>query len=228
MDRLDLPVVQDTALDGHVQEQGAARRARLLRRGLRLEYASLGWNLVEGVVAIAAGLAAGSVALVGFGVDSFVESASAGVIVWRIFAERRSADPARVQSIERLSQKLVAASLALLGVYVLYGSVAALITQERPDASLPGVVLAVASLSIMWWLSRSIRRVGEQLHSHSIEADSAQTMACWWMSLSLLIGLGLNMLFGWWWADPLAGIAIAGFVLREGWNAWRGKECCAI
>lgn len=226
MRRLDLTVVEQPA--PIVAHEDATQRARLLRRGLRLEYASLGWNLVEGIIAITAGLAAGSVALVGFGVDSFVESTSASVVIWRIFAERRNNDPARVQSVERLAQKLVAASLALLGIYVLYGSVTALALQERPDTSLPGILLAAASLSVMWWLARSIRKVGQQLHSHSIEADSTQTLACWWMSLSLLIGLGLNMLFGWWWADPLAGIAISGFVFREGWNAWRGKDCCSI
>jgi cation diffusion facilitator family transporter len=225
MRRLDLPVVEQAA---PVAAQPGNGRAALLRRGLRLEYLSVGWNLVEGAVAIAAGLAAGSVALVGFGVDSFVESTSASVIIWRIFAERRSADPGRVESIERLAQKLVAASLALLGIYILYESASSLIQREQPDASLPGIILAIASLCVMWWLARSIRKVGEQLHSHSIEADSTQTLACWWMSLFLLAGLGLNMLFGWWWADPLAGVAISGFVFREGWNTWRGKDCCAL
>ena len=225
MRRLEVPIVEQAI---PVAALVPPNRAALLRRGLRLEYVSVGWNLVEGAVAIAAGLAAGSVALVGFGVDSFVESTSASLIIWRIFAERRNADSARVESIERLAQKLVALSLALLGIYILYESVTALALQEEPDASLPGVVLAIASLSVMWWLARSIRRVGEQLHSHSIEADSTQTLACWWMSLFLLVGLGLNMLFGWWWADPLAGIGIAGFVFREGWNSWRGKDCCAL
>lgn len=225
MRSIQLPVVENPA---YQESDPADNRRRLLGRGLRLEFISLGWNAIEGVVAVAAGIAAGSVALVGFGVDSFVESSSAGVIVWRILAERRSRSLARVQSVERISQKLVAASLILLGIYVLYGSITALAWQERPDASLPGVILAALSLTVMWWLARSIRKVGQQLHSHSIEADSAQTLACWWMSLSLLVGLGLNLLFGWWWADPVAGIVISGVVLREGWNAWQGKDCCGL
>ena len=225
MRSLELPVVQNPA---RVTPHSEDDRRRLLNKGLRLEFISLGWNVVEGVVAVAAGLAAGSVALIGFGVDSFVESSSAGVIVWRILAERRNSDPLRVQSVERISQRLVAASLVLLTVYVLYESVTALVFAERPDASVPGVILASLSLIVMWWLARSIRNVGRELHSHSIEADSSQTLACWWMSLSLLVGLGLNLLFGWWWADPIAGIAISGVVLREGWNAWQGKDCCGL
>ncbi len=225
MRSLELPVIGGQSV---TVADAEADRQRLLRRGLRLEFISLGWNAVEGIVAVAAGLAAGSIALVGFGVDSFVESSSAGVIVWRILAERRSSSAARIQSVERTSQKLVAASLFLLGLYVLYGSVSALVQQERPDPSIPGVILAAVSLAVMWWLARSIRNVGRQLHSHSIEADSAQTLACWWMSLSLLIGLGLNLLFGWWWADPIAGIAISAVVFREGWNAMKGKDCCGL
>ncbi|MFP6570812.1 MAG: cation transporter [Dehalococcoidia bacterium] len=222
---IELPVVEDAA---HLDVSPAGDRQQLLGRGLRLEFVSIGWNLVEGVVAIAAGIAAGSVALVGFGVDSFVESSSAAVIVWRIFAEMRNNSAARVQSVERISQRLVATSLVLLGIYVMYESVTALAWQERPDASLPGVIIAALSLTVMWWLARSIRSVGQQLHSHSIESDSAQTLACWWMSLSLLVGLTLNLLFGWWWADPAAGIVISIVVFREGWNSWQGKECCGL
>lgn len=225
MRSLDLPIADSVA---EPVEHPRLDRPALLRRGLRLEYLSLGWNLVEGTVAIIAGLIAGSVALVGFGVDSFVESSSAAVIVWRIVSETKNRDAAKIYSIERLAQKLVAISLVLFSVYLLYESISALALQERPDVSLTGIVLAVLSLSVMWWLARSIRKVGQQLHSHAIEADSSQTMACWWMSLSLLIGLGLNALFGWWWADPLAGVAIGGFMLREAWNSWRGKDCCGI
>ncbi len=204
-------------------------RATLLRRGLRLEYISLGWNLIEGAVAVVAGLIAGSVALIGFGVDSFVESSSAAVIVWRIVAENRNRkDSARIYLIERRAQRFVAISLLAFSIYLLYESGSALALQERPDVSLTGIVLAVLSLSVMWWLARSIRNVGKQLHSHAIEADSSQTLACWWMSLSLLVGLGLNALFGWWWADPLAGIVISGLMLREARSAWQGKDCCGI
>ena len=222
---IELLIVENAALLDVTQSDD---RPSLLRRGLRLEFLSIGWNLIEGVVAIAAGIAAGSAALVGFGVDSFVESSSAAVIVWRVLAELRNGDRTRVQSVERIAQRLVATSLALLGIYVMYESVTALVWQEKPDASLPGMIIAALSLTVMWWLARSIQRVGQQLHSHSIESDSAQTLACWWMSLSLLVGLTLNLLFGWWWADPAAGIVISIVVFREGWNSWRGKECCGL
>ena len=226
MRNLELPILGDLD-DQH--SHNAIDRPALLRRGLRLEYLSIGWNLVEGSVAIAAGLVAGSVALIGFGVDSFVESSSAAVIIWRIVSENRNDnDPARINVIERRAQRLVGASLFIFGIYLLFESVSAIIFREQPDPSPTGIVLAVFSLSVMWWLARSIRRVGEELHSHAIEADSTQTLACWWMSLSLLIGLGLNAVFGWWWADPLAGIAISGLMLREAKQVWSGKDCCGL
>ena len=226
MRNLELPILGDLD-DQH--SHNAIDRPALLLRGLRLEYLSIGWNLVEGSVAIAAGLVAGSVALIGFGVDSFVESSSAAVIIWRIVSENRNDnDPARINVIERRAQRLVGASLFIFGIYLLFESVSAIIFREQPDPSTTGIVLAVLSLSVMWWLARSIRRVGEELHSHAIEADSTQTLACWWMSLSLLIGLGLNAVFGWWWADPLAGIAISGLMLREAKQAWSGKDCCGL
>ena len=226
MRNIELPILGD--LD-HQHADNAIGRPALLRRGLRLEYLSIGWNLVEGSVAIAAGLVAGSVALIGFGVDSFVETSSAAVIVWRIVSENRNEnDPARIKLIERRAQRLVGASLFIFGIYLLFESVSAIIFREQPDPSPTGIVLALLSLSVMWWLARSIRRVGEELHSHAIEADSTQTLACWWMSLSLLIGLGLNVVFGWWWADPLAGIAISGLMLRESKQVWNGKDCCGL
>ena len=230
MRSLELPVVEDTH-HHHPDEHSydPVDRPALLRRGLRLEYISLGWNLVEGGVAIAAGIIAGSVALVGFGVDSFVESTSAAVIIWRILAETRNrAEPDKIFAIERRAQKFVALSLAVFGLYLLFESGSAIALKERPEVSHTGIVLAVLSLGVMWWLARSIRRVGQDLHSHAIEADSTQTLACWWMSLSLLVGLGLNALFGWWWTDPLAGIAISGLMLREAKETWMGKDCCGI
>jgi len=225
---LDLQVIEGET-ESHDHGRSGVDRPALLKRGLRLEYTSLGWNLVEGAVAIFAGIVAGSVALIGFGADSFVESSSAAVIVWRIVSEQRNgADPQRIARIERRAQILVALSLALFGLFLLFESASALINQERPEVSHTGIVLAVLSLGVMWWLARSIRRVGQQLHSHAIEADSTQTLACWWMSLSLLVGLGLNAVFGWWWADPIAGVAISGLMLREAREAWAGKDCCGI
>lgn len=230
MRSLELPVVE-VSNDHQADEHGHSPvdRPALLRRGLRLEYISLSWNLIEGAVAIVAGIIAGSVALIGFGVDSFVESTSAAVIIWRILAETRNrAEPEKVFAIERWAQRFVALSLTVFGIYLLFESSSAIVFKEQPEVSHTGIVLAVLSLGVMWWLARSIRRVGQELHSHAIEADSTQTLACWWMSVSLLVGLGLNALFGWWWADPIAGIVISGLMFREAKGTWAGKDCCGI
>ena len=226
MRSLELTMID--AMDARDENHGIDRGV-LLKRGFRLENISLGWNLIEGTVAVIAGVIAGSVALIGFGVDSFVESSSAAVIIWRILSESRNkTNPEKIYLIERRAQRLVGLSLLAFAIYILFESGSALVLQERPEVSHTGIILAVLSLAVMWWLARSIRRVGQQLHSHAIEADSSQTLACWWMSLSLLVGLGLNALFGWWWADPLAGIAISALMLREAKSVWSGKDCCGI
>ena len=226
MRSLELTMIDAT--DARDENHGIDRGV-LLKRGFRLENISLGWKLIEVTVAVIAGVIAGSVALIGFGVDSFVESSSAAVIIWRILSESRNkTNPEKIYLIERRAQRLVGLSLLAFAIYILFQSGSALVLQERPEVSHTGIILAVLSLAVMWWLARSIRRVGQQLHSHAIEADSSQTLACWWMSLSLLVGLGLNALFGWWWADPLAGIAISALMLREAKSVWSGKDCCGI
>ena len=226
MRSLELTMIDAT--DARDENHGIDRGV-LLKRGFRLENISLGWNLIEGTVAVIAGVIAGSVALIGFGVDSFVESSSAAVIIWRILSESRNkTNPEKIYLIERRAQRLVGLSLLAFAIYILFESGSALVLQERPEVSHTGIILAVLSLAVMWWLARSIRRVGQQLHSHAIEADSSQTLACRWMSLSLLVGLGVNALFGWWWADPLAGIAISALMLREAKSVWSGKDCCGI
>ncbi len=202
----------------------ADRRGVLLRRALRLEYLTVGWNLVEGVVAIAAALAAGSVALMGFGIDSFVESASGSVLIWRLLAERRANDHERVEQVERRAQKLVAASLALLAAYIAFDAVTSLAAGERPEASAVGIALAIASLAVMWWLARQKRRVGIALGSRAMTADALQTDACFWLSVFLLVGIGANALFGAWWADPVAALAMTVFIAREAIEAWRGED----
>ena len=226
MRSLELTMIDAT--DARDENHGIDRGV-LLKRGFRLENISLGWNLIAGTGAVIAGVIAGSVALIGFGVDSFVESSSAAVIIWRILSESRNkTNPEKIYLIERRAQRLVGLSLLAFAIYILFQSGSALVLQERPEVSHTGIILAVLSLAVMWWLARSIRRVGQQLHSHAIEADSSQTLAWWWMSLSLLVGLGLNALFGWWWADPLAGIAISALMLREAKSVWSGKDCCGI
>lgn len=202
----------------------AAERPVFLRRALRLEYVTVGWNIVEGVVAIAAALASGSVALLGFGIDSFVESASGSVLIWRLHAERRATDEERVEQVERRAQKLVAGSLILLAAYIAWVSITSLLGNERPEPSLVGIVLAICSLAVMWWLARAKRRVGIALGSRAMTADAFQTDACFWLSLSLLVGIGANALFGFWWADQLAGLAMTFLIGREALGAWRGED----
>ena len=199
-------------------------RPSLLRRALRLEYLTVGWNLVEGVVAIAAALASGSVALLGFGIDSFVESASGSVLIWRLLAEGRATDAERIEQVEHRAQKLVALSLLLLAAYIAWDSVASLVANERPQPSAVGMALAVASLVVMWWLARQKRRVGVALGSRAMTADAFQTDACFWLSAFLLVGIGANALLGAWWADPLAALGMTFFIAREALEAWRGED----
>lgn len=203
-----------------------ADRPSLLRRALRLEYVTVGWNVVEGIVAIAAGLAAGSVALIGFGIDSFVESASGSVLIWRLLAERNAneGDEERIEHVERRAQKLVAGSLILLAVYIAWDSITSLLAGDRPQASVVGIGLAVASLLVMWWLARAKRRVGIALGSKAMTADAFQTDACFYLSLFLLVGIGANAVLGWWWADPVAALAMTVFIGREALEAWRGED----
>lgn len=203
----------------------AGTRAQLLARGLRLEYLTVGWNIVEGLVAVAAALAAGSVALLGFGIDSFVETASGLILVWRLHAERRAVDHERIEDVERRAQRLVAASLVALAVYIVFDAVTTLLAGDRPDASLVGVGLAAVSLAVMWWLARAKRRTAIALGSRAMQADAFQTTACWWLSLTVLAGVGLNTAFGLWWADPVAALIIPVFLLREAREAWDGEEC---
>ncbi len=206
-------------------ETAIADRTRLLARGLRLEYLTVGWNVVEGLVAITAALAAGSVALLGFGIDSFVECASGLVLVWRLHAERRAIDLEAIERIERRAQRLVAASLIALSAYIAYDAVTTLVAGERPEASPVGVGLAALSLGVMWWLAGAKRRTAAALGSRAMQADAFQTTACWWLSLAVLAGVGLNTLFGLWWADPLAALVIPVFLVREAREAWAGIEC---
>ena len=202
----------------------ATLRPHLLVRALRLEYLTVGWNVIEGVVAIAAALAAGSVALMGFGIDSFVESASGSILIWRLLAERRATDEERIEQVERRARKLVAGSLVLLAAYIAWDSITSILAGDRPQPSLVGILLAIASLSVMWWLARQKRSVGSALGSRAMTADAFQTDACFWLSLFLLVGIGANALFGLWWADPLAALGMTVFIGREALEAWRGEE----
>ncbi|MCC6521175.1 MAG: cation transporter [Polyangiaceae bacterium] len=203
------------------------RRPESVRRALRFEYLTVGWNVVEGVVAVTAALVAGSVAILGFGIDSFVECASALVMVWRLRRERdRRMSQRRLEAVEHRARRLVAGSLFLLAGYVTFDAAETLWTADRPAFSLVGVVLLTASIAVMPWLARAKRRVARELDSEAMQADAFQTTACWWLSVAALVGLGLNGLVGWWWADPVAALVIAALIVREGREAWNGKDCC--
>ena len=203
-----------------------ASRARTLSHALRLEYLTVGWNIVEGVIAVAAALAAGSVALLAFGIDSFVECASGAVLIWRLRAERRTTDAAAVERLDRRAHQLVGASLFALAAWVVFDASKALYTQERPEGSVVGLVLLVVSIGAMYWLARAKRRAAAALKSRALEADSFQTSACFWLSIIGLGGVGLNAAFGLWWADPVAALGIAVMLVKEGRQGLRGESCC--
>lgn len=193
-------------------------RARLGRRAQLLAGASVAYNVVEAVVAVAAGLAAGSVALIGFGLDSVVEVSSGLIILWQF----RSRLP---ESRERQALRLMALAFFALAGYIGVESVRALFSGADPDASPVGIGLAIASLLVMPFLSWAQRRTGRALGSRAVVADSTQTLLCTYLSAVLLLGLVLNATLGWGWADPVAGLLIAAVAVREGREAWRGEGC---
>lgn len=195
--------------------------AGLRRRGLLLEYLTIGWNIVEAVIAIAAGLAAGSIALVGFGFDSTIEVAAASIVIWQFRAEiRGGVDEHR----EQRALRLIAVTFFVLAGYVVFEAGRTLVTREAPDASTVGIVLAGVSLVVMPALGWFKRRTALDMGSQTLLADSAETFLCAWLSGILLGGLVLNATLGWWWADPIAALGIAYLALREGLEAWRGDD----
>ena len=201
------------------EELAHAERARLSRRAQLFAGLSVAYNGVEAVVALVAGAAASSAALIGFGLDSIVEVSSGLVILWQFRGGLG-------QTRERQAQRAIALSFLALGAYVAVDSSRALLSGAEPDTSVVGIVLAAVSLAVMPFLSLAQRRTGRALHSSSVVSDSAQTMLCSWLSAVLLVGLLLNALLGWGWADPLAGLVIAGVAVKEGVDAWRGQRCC--
>jgi divalent metal cation (Fe/Co/Zn/Cd) transporter len=195
-------------------------RTRLGRRAQFLAGASVAYNVVEAVIAVTAGIVAGSVALIGFGLDSVVEVSSGLIILWQ-FRHRLP------ESRERQALRLMAFSFFGLAAYVSFESVRALFSGGEPEASPVGIGLAIASLIIMPFLSWAQRRTGRALGSNAVVADSTQTLLCTYLSAVLLVGLVLNATLGWGWADPIAGLVIAAVAVREGVEAWKGEGCCA-
>ncbi|HEY0711329.1 MAG TPA: cation transporter [Polyangia bacterium] len=203
-------------------------RPELLAHALRLEYLTVGWNIIEGGIAVTAALAASSVALFGFGIDSFVESASGSVLIWRLLAERSARSHSEIEKLDRRAHKLVAFSLFALAAWVMFDGVQALVMKDRPETSVIGIVLTSVSAAVMMWLARAKRRAARALGSRAMEADSFQTTACWWLSIITLAGVTLNATLGWWWADPVAGLGMTLLLLKEGREAWKGEDdCCA-
>ena len=188
-----------------------------LRDGRRLEYLTVSWNSLEAIAAILAGLAAGSVALIGFGFDSVIEVSSGAIILWRLFSGAHR---------ERLALKLIGGSLLALAAYVAFDAIKSLWFLETPDVSSVGIIIAALSLIVMPLLARAKRRVAVKLNSGAMQADSRQTDICAYLSAILLIGLALNWLVGWWWADPIAALVMVPIIIKEGIGALRGETCC--
>jgi divalent metal cation (Fe/Co/Zn/Cd) transporter len=211
----------------HAAALAAEGRTERLAHALRLEYLTVAWNLVEGTVAVIAAHLAGSVALFGFGIDSFVEMASGFVLLWRLRAESRHMDLEAVTRLDRRARRRVGASLFGLAAWVGFEAVQSLVTGERPRPSMIGIGLTVVSMTLMLWLARAKRLSAAALHSHALETDAVQTTACFWLSVIVLCGVGLNTFFGWWWADPLAALGMTVFLVKEGREAWKGEtHCC--
>jgi divalent metal cation (Fe/Co/Zn/Cd) transporter len=206
-----------------MSETAASDRMVFLGRGRRLEYFTVGWNAIEGVVAVVSGATAGSIALVGFGLDSFIEVTSGMTLLWRM---RVDADVHRRELNERRALRIVGACFLLLAAYVAYESASNLWSKTPSEHSVPGIILACVSLIVMPLLSTAKRRVGHALGSAAMHADAKQTEFCTYLSAILLLGLLLNATLGLWWADPVAGLVMVPIIAREGIQGLRAKTCC--
>ena len=193
-----------------------ARKERLHRRGLLLEWSTVAWNVIEAVVAIGVGLFVGSVALIGFGVDSGIEVISAVALLWRLYKAGPSAK--EHGSAERTALYLVAVTFFLLAAYITYEAIGALLSGEGPEVSTVALVLSVVSILIMPTLAYLKGRTGREMGSRALVADSVETWVCAYLSVALLAAVGLNAAFGWWWADPIGALAMLPVILWQGWE----------
>ncbi|MEP6850496.1 MAG: cation transporter [Acidobacteriota bacterium] len=196
-------------------------RAASVRRGVLLEYFTIGWNVLEGLVAVGSGIVAGSPSLIGFGFDSFIESTSGVALLWRLRVDDEHARERR----ERIALRLVGICFLLLAAYVLFDSVKTLVYRESPESSIVGIAVTLVSLIVMPILASEKRKVAVQIKSKALEADSRQTDLCVYLSAITLGGLALNAMFGWWWADPAAALVMVPIIVREGIGAVRGESC---
>ena len=204
-----------------ITTHGSPGYLRLARRAKWLSWASLGYMAVEGIVAIAAGIAAGSIALIGFGLDSAIEGFASVVIVWRFTGWRTLSHHA-----EERAQKLVAIQFFILAPYVAVESIRTLVNGSHPDTSIVGIVLAASSLVAMPYLGRAKQRIGSEIGSSATASEGKQNLLCAYLAAALLVGLVGNALFGAWWLDPMVGLLIAGLAVFEGREAWQGDACC--
>jgi divalent metal cation (Fe/Co/Zn/Cd) transporter len=201
----------------------ALDRQAVARRGKQLEYFTIAWNSLEGVVAVVAGALAGSISLVGFGIDSFIEVTSGGVLLWRMSVD---ADLRKRERREKLSLRIVGVCFLALAAYVGYESISDLVSKKPPEHSIPGIILACVSLVVMPILSRAKKKVGTELGSAAMHADAKQTDFCVYLSAILLLGLVLNAALGWWWADPVSALIMVPLIAKEGVEAMNGETCC--
>jgi divalent metal cation (Fe/Co/Zn/Cd) transporter len=197
----------------------SARRAALHRQGVRLEWFTIAWNVVEAVVAVGVGIAVVSVALIGFGADSGIEVISAGALLWRLLKAGPHASVPEEGAAERKALYLVGATFFLLALYIIYEAVGALLSGEGPESSTVAIVLSAVSLVVMPVLAYLKGRTGREMGSRALIADSAETWVCSYLSLALLLGVGLNAAFGWWWADPVGALSMLPVILWQGWEA---------
>lgn len=212
-----------------VTRSSASARSTDVRLGVWIELVTIGWMLVEATVALGVGFATRSVSLQGFGIDSIIELLAGGILLWRLTIEQRGGTLVRIEQAEQRASYVTAVGLFALAVYIIGDSVLTFVTRTQPEASWWGVGLAVAAAIIMPVLWQRKLRVARRIGSAALKADAACSVTCAYMSLTLLAGLLLNRFFGWWWADPLAGLALVYFIVREGREAWHeartGESC---
>jgi len=199
-----------------------SQKIRLQKRALLLSYLTVGYNVIEGIISIIAGALAGSIALIGFGLDSFIESISGGVMIWRF--SQGDKEEEEEERIEKRATRLVAYTFFILGAYVLYESIKKLVVSEIPEPSLLGIIVAIVSLILMPILFYMKFKTAKALNSSSLIADAKETLACMFLSVALLLGLGLNYLAGIWQADPIVGLFIVAFLVKEGYGILTEKE----
>jgi divalent metal cation (Fe/Co/Zn/Cd) transporter len=198
-------------------------RQNLVRRGRRLEYFTIGYNSLEGLISIVAGAIAGSVSLIGFGLDSLIEVTSGAALLWRL---HHDLNRSRREQVEQITLRIVGGCFLALALYILYESSSTLIWHEAPERSIPGIIVAAVSVVVMPLLAKAKRRVASGIGSGAMQADSRQTDFCAYLSAILLGGLLLNAVAGWSWADPVAGLVMVPIIAKEGVDGLRGKACC--